>query len=64
MSGVILALVEHPETAPRTLAAARHLAGLMGSARINVLGAAFEATLAELFIYHQPPIPIAMMMTT
>lgn len=37
MSGVILALVEHPDTAPRTLAAARTLAGLMGSARINVL---------------------------
>ncbi len=37
MSGVILALVEHPETAPRTLAAARNLAGLMGNARINVL---------------------------
>ena len=37
MSGVILALVEHPETAPRTLAAARTMAGLMGGARINVL---------------------------
>ena len=37
MSGVILALVEHVESAPATLAAARTLAGLMGSARINVL---------------------------
>ncbi len=37
MSGVILAVVEHPESALQTLAAARWLAGLMGSARINVL---------------------------
>jgi nucleotide-binding universal stress UspA family protein len=37
MSGVILAVVEHPESAPQTLAAARRLAGLMGRARINVL---------------------------
>ena len=37
MSGVILAVVEHPELAHQTLAAARRLAGLMGSARINVL---------------------------
>jgi len=37
MSGVILAVVEHPDSALRTLAAARRLAGLMGSARINVL---------------------------
>ena len=37
MSGVILAVVEHPESALQTLAAARWLAGLMGTARINVL---------------------------
>jgi nucleotide-binding universal stress UspA family protein len=37
MSGVILAVVEHPESAHQTLAAARRLASLMGSARINVL---------------------------
>jgi nucleotide-binding universal stress UspA family protein len=37
MSGVVLALVEHPDIAQRTLAAARNLAELMGSARINVL---------------------------
>jgi nucleotide-binding universal stress UspA family protein len=37
MSGVILVVVEHPETALATLAAARRLAGLMGHARINVL---------------------------
>jgi nucleotide-binding universal stress UspA family protein len=37
MSGVILAVVEYPESAHQTLAAARRLAGLMGSARINVL---------------------------
>lgn len=37
MSGVILALVEHFGSALQTLAAARTLAGLMGSARINVL---------------------------
>lgn len=37
MSGVILALVEHPDTALRTMAAARHLAGRTGSGRINVL---------------------------
>ncbi len=37
MSGVILALVEHVGSAVQTLAAARTLAGLMGSARINVL---------------------------
>src|SRR3712207_5486437 len=37
MSGVILALVEHPEAALHTLMAARGLADLMGGARINVL---------------------------
>lgn len=37
MCGVILALVEQPKSAPSTLAAARTLAGLMGSARINAL---------------------------
>ncbi len=37
MSGVILALVEHPESALAALAGARTLAGLMGRARINVL---------------------------
>jgi nucleotide-binding universal stress UspA family protein len=37
MSGVILALLEHPDVARQTLAAARTLADLMGSARINVL---------------------------
>lgn len=37
MSGVILALVEHPDMALHTLMAARRLAMLMGSARINVL---------------------------
>ena len=37
MSGVILALLEHPEVALHTLTAARSLADLMGSARINVL---------------------------
>jgi nucleotide-binding universal stress UspA family protein len=37
MPGVILAVVEHPEVAPRTLAAAARLAQLMGSARIEVL---------------------------
>lgn len=37
MSGVILVLVEHPETALHTLEAARTLAEIMGSARINVL---------------------------
>ena len=37
MSGVILALLEHPTTAPHTLAAAHNLAARMGHARINVL---------------------------
>ena len=37
MSGVVLALVEHPDVARQTLAAASNLAELMGSARINVL---------------------------
>ncbi|MDR3534379.1 MAG: universal stress protein [Rhodopila sp.] len=37
MSGVILAVVEHPASALQTLATARGLADLMGSARINVL---------------------------
>ena len=37
MSGVIVALIEHPESALGTLAAARNLATLMGGARINVL---------------------------
>jgi len=37
MPGVILALVARPDVAPRTLAACRGLAGLMGGARINVL---------------------------
>jgi nucleotide-binding universal stress UspA family protein len=37
MTGVILALAEHPDSVPRTLSAARTLAGLMGGARINVL---------------------------
>jgi nucleotide-binding universal stress UspA family protein len=37
MSGVILALVEHLDSAPQTLFAARNLAALMGSARINVM---------------------------
>jgi nucleotide-binding universal stress UspA family protein len=35
--GVVLALIEHPEAADGTLAAARSLAALMGSARITVL---------------------------
>ncbi len=37
MSAVILALVEHPDVARQTLAAAQNMAQLMGSARINVL---------------------------
>lgn len=37
MSGVILAVLEHPDAAPQTLAAARGLADLMDSVRINVL---------------------------
>jgi nucleotide-binding universal stress UspA family protein len=37
MSGVILAVVEHSESALQTLTAARGLATLMGRARINVL---------------------------
>jgi nucleotide-binding universal stress UspA family protein len=37
MPGVILAVVERPETADRILAAARILAGLTSAARINVL---------------------------
>ena len=37
MSGVILALVEHPDMALHTLMAASRLAMLMGNARINVL---------------------------
>jgi nucleotide-binding universal stress UspA family protein len=37
MSGVILAVLEQPASAPDTLAAARRLAALMGNARINVL---------------------------
>ena len=37
MSGVILAVLEHPASAARTLAAAQGIAGLMGHARINVL---------------------------
>ena len=37
MTGVILALVEHPDVALNTLTTARQLAKLMGSARINVL---------------------------
>ena len=37
MSGVVLALLEHPDVARQTLAAALNLADLMGSARINVL---------------------------
>jgi nucleotide-binding universal stress UspA family protein len=37
MSGVILALMEHPESALTTLAAARAVAGLLGGARINAL---------------------------
>ena len=37
MSGVILALLEHPATAPHILAAAHGLATRMGHARINVL---------------------------
>ncbi len=37
MSGVVLAVVEHQAVVRQTLAAAQNLAGLMGSARINVL---------------------------
>jgi nucleotide-binding universal stress UspA family protein len=37
MSGVILALVEHLQSALQVLSAARNLAALMGAARINVL---------------------------
>src|SRR5271169_1032965 len=37
MSGVILALLEHPGVALYTLTAARGLAELVGGARINVL---------------------------
>jgi nucleotide-binding universal stress UspA family protein len=37
MSGVILARIDHPQSAIATLAAAQTLARLMGSARINVL---------------------------
>jgi nucleotide-binding universal stress UspA family protein len=37
MSGVILAVVEHPGSAVQALVAARRLATLMGGARINVL---------------------------
>ena len=37
MSGVILAVIDHPGSALPTLASARRLASLMGGARINVL---------------------------
>jgi nucleotide-binding universal stress UspA family protein len=37
MSGVILALLEHPASAPHTLTASRNLAALFPAARINVL---------------------------
>jgi nucleotide-binding universal stress UspA family protein len=37
MSGVIFALVEHPDSALSVLAGARNLAALMGTCRINVL---------------------------
>jgi nucleotide-binding universal stress UspA family protein len=37
MSSVILAVLEHQAAAPQTLGAARNVASLMGSARINVL---------------------------
>jgi len=37
MTDVILAVVEHPEAVPRTLAAAATLAALVGDARVNVI---------------------------
>ena len=60
MSGVILAILEHPGSAPQTLAGARVLAGLMGTARINALAirlppGAEDAHANELMAAHPQP---------
>ena len=56
MSGVVLALVEHPDVARQTLAAASNLAKLMGSARINVL-AIREPPDSSIMFSEEIPIP-------